>query len=76
MTVTIFTRGVKLVLPGFAKVLSLGMINDMDIRYAELLPLGKGYEARLLYATKEKDVKKRGWSFNVTECNKIRPYAR
>ena len=76
MIVTIFTKGVKLVLPNYAKMLSLGMIADMDIRYAELVPEGNGYEARLMYATQKKDVKKRGWSFNVTECNKIRPYAR
>jgi hypothetical protein len=74
--VTIFSKGVKLQLPHYAKVLSLGMISDIDVRYAELLPAGNGFEARLLYAAKEKQVKKRGWSLNVTECNKIRPYAR
>jgi hypothetical protein len=74
--VTIFSKGVQLQLPSYAKVMSLGMITDMDIRYAELVPSGPGFEARLLYAAKEKRTKKRGWSLNVTECNKIRPYAR
>jgi hypothetical protein len=54
----------------------LGMITDMDVRYAELLPADNGFEARLTYASQGKPAKKKGWSFNVTECNKIRPYAR
>ena len=74
--VAVFSKGVRLELPGYAKVLSLGMISDMDIGYAELIPSESSWEARLLYATKEKEVKRRGWSFNITECNKIRPYAK
>jgi hypothetical protein len=76
MFVTVLTRGVRLQLPGYAKLLSLGMITDMDVRYAELLPAGNGFEARLMYASPGTPAKKKGWSFNVTECNKIRPYAR
>lgn len=76
VTVTIFSRGVKLELPGYAKILSFGMLSDMDISYAELRPVDPAFEARLLYAPKEKDVARRGWSFNITECNKIRPYER
>ena len=76
MFVTVLTRGVKLQLPGYAKLLSLGMITDMDVRYAELLPADNGFEARLMYTSQGKPAKKKGWSFNVTECNKIRPYAR
>jgi hypothetical protein len=74
--VTVLTRGVKLQLPGYAKLLSLGMIGDMDVRYAELLPADNGFEARLMYASQGTPAKKKGWSFNVTECNQIRPYAR
>jgi hypothetical protein len=76
MSVTVLSRGVKLQLPGYAKLLSLGMITDMDVRYAELLPADNGFEARLMYASQGTPAKKKGWSFNVTECNKIRPYAR
>jgi hypothetical protein len=76
MFVRIQTKGVKLHLPGYAKVVSLGMISDMDVRYAELVPSGPGFEARLMYVSKEKKTRLRGWSLNVTECNKIRPYAR
>jgi hypothetical protein len=74
--VAVFSKGVRLELPGYAKILTLGAISDMDIGFAELIPSESSYEARLLYATKEKDVKRRGWSFNITECNKIRPYAK
>jgi hypothetical protein len=74
--VTVLSRGVKLQLPGYAKLLSLGMIADIDVRYAELLPADNGFEARLMYASQGTPAKKKGWSFNVTECNKIRPYAR
>jgi hypothetical protein len=76
MSVTVLSRGVKLQLPGYAKLLSLGIITDMDVRYAELLPADNGFEARLMYASQGTAAKKKGWSFNVTECNKIRPYAR
>jgi hypothetical protein len=75
-SISIFTKGVKLILPGYAKVLSMGMITDMDIRFADLYPSGSGFEARLMYGTNEKEISKRGWSLNVTECNKIRPYAK
>ena len=76
MFVTVLTKGVKLQLPGYAKILSLGIFSDRNVRYAELLPAGNGFEARLMYASQEPQAKKKGWSFNVTECNKIRPYAR
>jgi hypothetical protein len=76
MKVTVFSPGVKLELPGYAKTLSFGLITDMDISYAELVPADNAFEARLLYSPKEKDIEKRGWSLNITECNKIRPYLR
>ena len=75
MVVTVVSPGVKLLLPSYAKLLSLGMITDMDVRYAQLLPSGNGFEARLLYAPSGRTSQKKGWSFNVTECNKIRPYS-
>jgi hypothetical protein len=74
--VAIFSKGVRLELPAYAKILSLGILTDMDIGYAELVPSESAFEARLLYATNEKEVKRRGWSLNITECNKIRPYAK
>jgi hypothetical protein len=74
--IAIFSKGVRLELPSYAKILSLGILSDMDIGYAELIPSESSFEARLLYATNEKEVKRRGWSLNITECNKIRPYAK
>jgi hypothetical protein len=76
MIVYIHTGGIKLELPSYSKTLSLGMIGDMDIGMAELEYGRDGWTARLLYMkeNKAKDIK--GWSFNVTECRKIRPYSR
>ena len=76
MVVYVHTGGIRLNLPRYAKTLTLGMVGDMDIGFAELEYTSKEYVARLLYVESAENRKRKGWSFNVTECRKIRPYTR
>lgn len=73
MVVYVHTMGIKLELPAYAKALTLGIIGDMDIGFAELEREPEGWKAVLLYTKEKDDSKKTGWSFNLTECNRIRP---
>jgi hypothetical protein len=73
MVVYVHTMGIKLELPAYAKALTLGLIGDMDLGFAEIEREPEGWKAVLLYTKEKDDSKKTGWSFNVTECNKIRP---
>jgi hypothetical protein len=73
MVVYVHTMGIKLELPAYAKALTLGIIGDMDIGFAELEREPGGWKAVLLYTKEKDDSKKTGWSFNLTECNRIRP---
>jgi hypothetical protein len=73
MMVYVHTMGIKLELPGYAKALTLGLIGDMDIGFAGIERTATGWKALLLYSKEKNDAKKTGWSFNVSECNKIRP---
>jgi hypothetical protein len=75
MVVYLHTGGIKLELPGYAKKLSLGVIGDMDIGFAELEYMYNTWNARLLYVSSKGDEQRKGWTFNVTECKKIRPYS-
>jgi hypothetical protein len=75
MVVYMHTMGVKLNLPLYAKALTLGLIGDMDIGFAELERSPDSWTAILLYVKGKNDPKKSGWSFNVTECNSIRPHS-
>jgi hypothetical protein len=75
MVVYLHTMGIKLNLPLYAKALSFGLIGDMDIGFAELERSPDGWTAILLYVKGSNESKKSGWSFNVTECNKIRPHS-
>jgi hypothetical protein len=74
MVVYIHTGGIQLQLPGYAKALTFGLLKDMDIGFAELERVRGAWTARLLYVGDGKDAKKKGWTLNITECNKIRPY--
>ena len=76
MTVYLHSSGIKLELPGYAKAISLGMINDMDIGIAEIEYAQKVWTTKLLYVSKKRNTKHRGWSFNLSNCNKIRPYSK
>jgi len=76
ITVYLHTAGIRLELPGYAKTISLGFISDMDIGIAELENCDDTWVTRLLYVKKKNNPKKTGWSFNITECKKIRPYSR
>jgi hypothetical protein len=73
MVVYVHTMGIKLELPAYAKALTLGIIGDMDIGFAELEREPEGWKAVLLYTKEKNDSKKTGWSFDLTECNRIRP---
>jgi hypothetical protein len=75
MVVYIHTTDVKLILPMYAKALTFGLIGDMDIGFAELQRSGDSWTAILLYVSGKNESKKSGWSFNVTECNTIRPHS-
>jgi hypothetical protein len=75
MVVYMHTMGVKLNLPLYAKALTLGLISDMDIGFAELERAPDSWTAILLYVKGNDESKKSGWSFNVTECNTIRPHS-
>jgi hypothetical protein len=73
MVVYVHTMGIKLELPAYAKALTLGIINDMDIGFAELEREPQGWKAVLLYTKGKDNSKKSGWSFNLAECSGIRP---
>ncbi len=73
MVVYIHCGGVKLELPRYAKAMSLGILDDLDVGFAELEMVDRQWVARLLYMKKVGGVRT-GWSFNATECNKIRPH--
>jgi hypothetical protein len=74
MVVYAHTMGIRLEIPSYAKAISLGIIGDMDIGFAVLERKNRKWEARLLYTKQKGESEKKGWSFNLTECNKIRPY--
>ena len=77
MVVYLHVSGIKLKIPGYAKTVSLGLLSDMDIGIAELEYIKGNWIARLLYVkTKKTDTRTKGWSFNASKCNKIRPYSR
>jgi len=76
MTVYLHTGGIKLELPAYAKRITLGILSDMDIGIAELEFTKGNWVARLLYVKSRENPKKKGWSFNMTKCNKIRPYSK
>lgn len=76
MTVYLHTGGIKLELPRYAKTISLGIIGDMDIGIAVLEFLKENWITRLLYVKSKDNPKRKGWSFNVTKCGKIRPYSK
>ncbi|MBD3392810.1 MAG: hypothetical protein GF418_11965 [Chitinivibrionales bacterium] len=73
MVVYIHCAGIKLHLPRYAKAMSLGILDDLDVGFAELEMQERAWTARLLYVKKLGGVRT-GWSFNATECRKIRPY--
>jgi hypothetical protein len=75
MVVYMHTMGIKLKLPLYAKALTLGLISDMDVGFAELERGPDNWTAILLYVKGTNDSKKSGWSFNVTECNTVRPHS-
>lgn len=75
MLVYIHTGGIKLELPKYAKALSLGLVGDMDIGFAEFEKERGKWLARLLYVKSSNNPQKKGWSFNAADCNKIRPYS-
>jgi hypothetical protein len=75
MVVYVHCDNVHLKLPLYAKALSLGMLDDLDIGFAELEQgPGRDWTARLLYRNAA-NAPRRGWKFNVTACKKIRPYS-
>ena len=76
MTVYFHTGGIKLKLPRYAKTFSIGILSDMDIGIAELEFINENWIARLIYIKSKEDPKRKGWSFNMTTCNKIRPYSK
>lgn len=76
MTVYFHTSGIKLKLPRYAKTISLGLLSDMDIGIAELEFIKESWVARLLYVKSKDNPKRKGWSFSMTKCNKIRPYSK
>ncbi len=75
MTVYLHTGGIKLELPKYAKRLSLGILDDMDIGIAELEYVKMNWVTRLVYVKSRENPERKGWSLNTTECNKIRPYS-
>ena len=75
MTVYFHTGGIKLELPKYAKRISLGILSDMDIGIAELEFIGMNWVTRLVYVKSKDNPQRKGWSFNTTKCNKIRPYS-
>lgn len=75
MVVYVHCSGIRLKLPLYAKALSLGLLNDLDVGYAELEEEDdRSWTARLLYRNAPGSPR-RGWKFNVTKCRKIRPYS-
>ena len=76
MTVYLHTGGIKLELPAYAKRITLGILSDMDIGIAELEFIKGNWITRLLYLKSKENPKRKGWSFNMTKCNKIRPYSK
>ncbi len=75
MVVYVHCAGIKLRLPLYAKAISLGMLDDLDIGFAELeQEKSRSWTARLLYRNKA-NAPRRGWMFNLTECRRIRPYS-
>jgi hypothetical protein len=75
MVVYMHTSGIRLELPTYAKALTFGLISDMDIGFAELFRGENGWTAALLYTKGKESQKKTGWSFNLTECNSVRPFS-
>jgi hypothetical protein len=76
MVVYLHSSGIKLKLPAYAKALSLGIINDMDIGIAELEYFQKSWTTKLLYVSTKRSTKRKGWIFNLSNCNRIRPYVK
>ena len=76
MTVYLHTGGIKLELPTYAKRVTLGLLHDMDVGIAELEFIKESWVARLLYVKSKDNPQRKGWSFNMTSCNKIRPYSK
>ncbi len=76
MTIYLHTGGIKLELPKYAKRITLGILSDMDIGIAELEFIKGTWITRLLYVKSKENPKRKGWSFNMTKCNKIRPYSK
>lgn len=75
MVVYVHCSGIHLKLPLYAKALSLGLLDDLDVGYAELeQEQDRSWTARLLYRNSANSPR-RGWKFNVTKCKKIRPYS-
>ncbi len=75
MTVYLHSGGIKLELPKYAKRISLGILNDMDIGIAELEFIRMNWITRLLYVKTRDLPQRKGWTFNTTQCNKIRAYS-
>ena len=76
MVVYLHSSGIKLELPGYAKAISLGMIHDMDIGIAEIEYIQRAWITKLLYVSTKRNTKRKGWSFNLSKCNRIRPYSK
>lgn len=75
MVVYVHCAGIRLKLPLYAKALSLGLLDDLDVGYAELeQEKDRSWTARLLYRNAPSSPR-RGWKFNVTQCKRIRPYS-